>query len=350
MNTKIFTICTNYIGFNWSTDGTSTEFSAITSPEMSRNVSKMISYIVVAAFGIPGNVLTIIVLLSARHLRMKPVNLFMVHQSFIDLIVCCMVILQEIFFRMNQVPEGLSQVIYCRLWMTKYVVFVPLYTSTYNLVFLTLERHLAITNPLRYNQEKVLHRLPYVFASCWILCGTILAFTPSTTILRDGKCLLIYELLAIPRLQRIVIPYIAIMAVLLPTAIMLIAYIRMGIALQKSMTNLNMSSDKKNNTHVEKSRQAQINLFQTCLLMVILFVLSWVAVETIMAPYIFGYVKSLSNDYYNVAILIAISNSCFNPYVYTIRYNEFKKQLAVLLNRARHLKSTPAITTTTSRF
>ena len=39
-------------------------------------------------FGLPGNIFSIIVLMSSAALRQKPVNVFMIHQSVIDASVC----------------------------------------------------------------------------------------------------------------------------------------------------------------------------------------------------------------------------------------------------------------------
>ena len=65
---------------------------------------RLIAYF--AAFGIPGNIGAIIVLLSNSQIRQKAVNIFMIHQSVIDLCGCIVTILTSLLTDINIAKPG----------------------------------------------------------------------------------------------------------------------------------------------------------------------------------------------------------------------------------------------------
>ena len=79
------------------------------------------------------------------------------------------------------------------------------------------------------------------------------------------------------------------------------------------------------------SRIAQLNIFETCLIVTVLFFVCWITVELALFLYIIGFYPDVSNNHYVAGRLLVLLNSCLNPYVYTIRYREFKKQIRVIL-------------------
>ena len=113
-------------------------------------------YIGVSAFGIPGNVLTVIVLLSNKQLRSKPVNLFMVHQSSIDTIMLMLQVISRIDNDHTKISGATMRQFICQVWTSNAIQAGLLHASGYNLMFLTLERYWAITKPLKYDPDKVL--------------------------------------------------------------------------------------------------------------------------------------------------------------------------------------------------
>ena len=113
-------------------------------------------YIGVCASGIPGNVLTVVVLMSSRELRSKPSNMFMIHQSAMDTLMLAMTIITMIFNKSFAVEDNGTGQFICRFWKTNIIQTSLLIASGYNIMFLTLERCLAIIKPLRYDPTKVI--------------------------------------------------------------------------------------------------------------------------------------------------------------------------------------------------
>ena len=137
----------------------------------------------IPVLGIPGNILTLVVLFSNINLRNKPVNMFIIHQSFIDLIVCIISILEKIVLDFN-----LNGQVICHLLRTKVSSQMTMYVSSYNMTALTIERHSAIIDPLHYDPDKVKKRLPYIFILLWIFCIVALGVIPVSTIYDNSTC------------------------------------------------------------------------------------------------------------------------------------------------------------------
>ena len=142
-----------------------------------------VCYFLLPALGIPGNILTLVVLFSNVTLRNKPINMFIMHQSVIDFIVCMLTITEELIIEFD-----ISGQIICHLLRTKIASQMTLFASSYNMTALTLERHFAIIDPLHYDPEKVRKRLPYVFIIVWSFCVIALGVIPVTTIYENSTC------------------------------------------------------------------------------------------------------------------------------------------------------------------
>ena len=185
----------------------------------------------------------------------------------------------------------------------------------------------------RYDSASVAHRLPYVFIILWCVCIVAFLFVPVTTVVKFGRCLVAFNARDTV-LWDFYAPYLFILSMVFPLTTMLVCYIRMIRALNESKKMFQSSeqlNDKSSSVH--KLRLAQSNLFEACLIMVVIFLVAWLASKFALFLYIVGYYPTLDNDHYKLGNLAVVINSCVNPYVYALRYNDFKKQIKVLVLR-----------------
>ena len=176
---------------------------------------------------ITGNILTIVVLCSSQYLRKKPINRFLIHQSVIDLIACCVTIFEEMAAKLNLVYP-----VICQLFLSKICSVMMLYVSTYNMICMTIDRHFAITDPLHYDVHKVRRRLPAVFLFTWVFGIGVMLFVPITTVIQDGVCLPAHKLLGTDLWEYYYSPHSFIIALIIPLVIIIICYTRMYVALR----------------------------------------------------------------------------------------------------------------------
>ena len=278
-----------------------------------------------SALGIPGNIGAIIVLLSGKELRRKVVNLFMVHQSIIDICGCVCTICTALITDVDLIPEGWGQDLYCRLFLTKTIMWILLHTSGYNLTYLTLERYWAITKPLKYNQDKVKQRLWLIFLSSWVL-GVISMFPNIATSRMEGGMCIIFIDVKSKLILELITPFYTAVSCVIPAAIMFYAYGAIFLTLRKSMSFQKSDVSGPN----EKLRQAENNLLQTCVILMLLFVLCWLQMAVVFMLFTIGYME-LYTDYFHIANVCLTLNLCLNPFVYCARYQEFKDQTKYLL-------------------
>ena len=270
---------------------------------------------IIASFGIPGNVLTIVVLTSTLNLRRKPINCFLIHQSVIDSLACIFTIIELIL----RSYDAAMKMILCKLFLSKTSSVVALYASTYNITALTVERYFAVTNPFNYDPNKVRGRLPFIFASIWCFAVFIQLLPLITTVIKYNHCLLAYTIH-----HTMWIDYFGyqafIVSLVLPLIIMVFCYTRMFHSLIQSSKLASSST----------TSSAQRNMLETCLIITLLFVMCWMTNELGLLLTLTRYYENLTNKYYTNGRLLILLNSCLNPYVYVVRYEDFKKQLKVL--------------------
>ena len=302
-------------------------------------------YIIVAALGIPGNLFTILVLLSSPSIRQKPVNIFIVHQSIIDTLVCIVTICNTIFNDADMVSSEFGKQIFCSILVTRNPMWVAIQTSGYNLMFLTLERYWAIIKPFSYNQSKVMGRLPYVFILCWLIA--MASITPNIIFNRvvNGRCIPFYTVTQ-QWLLKFIGFYILTIYCFIPGGVMVISYISIGLSLRKSQVFQNSDSS----TQSDKLHKAQMNLLQTCVILMVMFVLCWTNHVIRIILISGGYFMHLRTSYYPSTALLIVINSCLNPFVYCVRYKEFQGQVKRLIGGKSRRSLHSTLVTETSKF
>ena len=118
--------------------------------------------------------------------------------------------------------------------------------SSYNLTAMSIERHGAITRPLKHDEHKVRRRFPLILVLVYI--PVILHMLPTYLSSRyvDGACRVNYDLPEGFRSSQI---YIAMfMDLIIPGSIMLFCYIHMAMFLKKTMKSFSGGTEKGSST------------------------------------------------------------------------------------------------------
>lgn len=203
----------------------------------------------------------------------------------------------------------------------------------------------------RYDSYRVARRLPFIFICTWIFCILALLFIPYSTVIKYNRCLLGYKMIG-TWLWDFYTPYTLVLAVAIPLSTMIYCYIKMFVVLNESKKRFHSSAidDGNVSSSDRKIRHAQINIFQTCLIMVILFLVSWMSSKSALFLYSIGFYKTLSGNHYTLGNLAVTANSCVNPYVYALRYDDFKYQLMYIFKARRKVKNVHSVTSINIRL
>ena len=127
-------------------------------------------------------------------------------------------------------------------------------------------------------------------------------------------------------------PYFIVVSCGIPVVIMGYAYIAIWITLKKSRDLQSKDTNKSSDT----LRSAQMNLLQTCILLMVLFVMSWlqhVILFLLLKINVITNPITIHNADHISAIILMVNN-VLNPFVYTFRYKAFQNQLKKLVSRS----------------
>ena len=240
----------------------------------------------------------------------------MANQSAIDGMTCLLCMLYHLTKNIELTPHMsvLTNNLTCWFWQSEYLYHALSTASIYNLLFLTYERYLAITKAMTYNHEKIYKRLPLILVLSWV-CG--LVFSSDIVFFMqvvDYACIFTAHI-RFPVLFSIMIYIYIIMHIMLPSLLMLIAYLRMGLVLKNTGFTSKVSS------------QAQVNLFQTCVLLVITFILMGFYQFVMMVLQIRNVNPDVVALHYHISNSLVLLNATINPFIYCFRYKEFQTRL-----------------------
>ena len=313
---------------------------------MERKEIVRLSYIAISLLGIPGNILTLCVILSSRHMRRKPFNILLVQQAVIDGCSCCLGFIGEMIQPSYSPDLDIFDSLSCHIFFSMYVFWCLITASSYNLTAISLERYLAISRPLEYDEETVLHRMPWVMASVWF--GSFIVLIPDAIFANfvERECVL-YSTLSHMGLVLLDVYYI-LSLMMVPLLAMVFAYAQIVRSLQQGASSFNCNINSTGNR--VSLRKAQINIIQTSSSLSAFFLVCWISFWVIAIGNMFFGIPLQPG--YHITTILLLCNSCINPYVYCIRYDEFQNRVIMIFRRIigsrssrSHTESSVAIST-----
>ena len=209
---------------------------------------------------------------SSAKIRQKLVNILIIHQSFIDLLVS--VALVGTAHLSGYDPHGLEGThskIYRFFVMGKWPLWLPIFTSSFSLMFLNIERYISIVYPIfhhtKVTRKKVLLCLPIVwvlglFEVCLIGSG-IVSVNRACDRGQSSHHLRIFWL---TMNSYIVLHFF------LPVVLVLILYGHMIIRLRRNVKSKHDVASEKRDDIMEKAKK---NIFKTMLLITVCYAICY---------------------------------------------------------------------------
>ena len=225
-------------------------------------------------------------------------------------------------------PAGsIWQDLYCSIWLAPFLYMSFTVSSGYNLLLLSIERYLAITNPFKYNEERLRKKLYWVFPIIWII-GAVIGLPDAFLFQkRDGYCVYILSDWSMKN-SLLLFSYYVFSSFLIPGATMVVLYILMGITLLKSRESQKQMI-RTINKKADTIAKARYTIFITCLILLVFYMASWTWNLTFTMLWIGGLI-SPPETMFALSTLVIIFNSAVNPFIYIMRYKEFQKHTKIL--------------------
>ncbi|XP_078000581.1 galanin receptor 2b-like [Glandiceps talaboti] len=278
-------------------------------------------YGIIASLGILGNVLVISVIVWVQQLRTLT-NLFILHQSVIDLIGCIFIIIYNVAPSIQMASSGLGSVILCKIWLSRFVMYVLFTASTFNLVAVTLERYFAICQPLRYINAFTLKRARLIIISVWVTSILFRSYVAFGTRVIGSYCFLMWPNATF---QHVFGTLTFILEYFLPLAVMLFAHISILCTVRASYSQhvaLHGKSDI-----MDPLVKAQHNVIKTLILVFLAYVVCWTPNEILFFQYNLGGYLDFSGNLYHFSMCLVSCNLWVNPIIYALKYQQFQRGL-----------------------
>ena len=299
-----------------------------------------IAFFIFGFIGVVLNLFACIVIAGYKPMRKRLANYFFINQSALDM-----------FIGLSQVLiTGLSYVrhaggwwtyFYCHIINSKFLFTGLLMASTWNLVFMSIERYMEVVHPIRHKLLLTRGRVLGMLVFSWIF-GTVFkaaAVIPAMAVI-EGVCQGgVYPNAAARAADGIAI---VIVEFFIPVSIIAVCYILMF----RAMGRVFIASSERE-TYVPKVRN---NILKTVTLVIVCFVLSLGPKEIALFISAAGIVNiNLIGPMYTSFMFFNYAMCCLNPIIYLFKYEDFQKGVKVVICRRKpamigHQQSISAIT------
>ena len=277
----------------------------------------MVASVVIGIIGAVGNGLVIYV--CVRYPLRGVTNVFVCNQSLIDFFSSVIFLvrygmLSAINTHVSTSPNVANFL--CKFWFSDYLLWGSAIASTVNLVYLNIERYLAVFHPIMYRQKltktrgKLVAILPWIYG---LIHELLWALFGNKSVKND--CVRGWVNEAVGFIAGI-LTFVG--AFLLPLIIMSFVYIQIWRKLR------NQSSKQLSTVNEQISR----NVVKTMAIVSLTFVICWGPNQILYFYSNVGGVVEWTGVLYRYSVVSALANMCINPFIYAFHYQDFRSKLA----------------------
>ncbi|XP_041457374.1 allatostatin-A receptor-like [Lytechinus variegatus] len=287
-------------------------------------------YGLIAIIGMSGNALVCFVLLRVPSLRTRT-SQFIVHLAVTDFMTSFWVIPFHLFPFTPPIPEGFAGELMCRFYVSKYLMWVTVFASVYSLVSITLERYFAIVHPIKYKTTFSFKYSIVIMIGCWLVGAISNSFFFYVYDFQDGAC----HFVPYPTdyLKKVIGVYIFLLIYFIPITLNLLCHAKMIRSLRQQAKTLDGNMFQGNDGNGLKRNEAwQLKIAQDVqrmlLVVVVTFMICWAPNQFIFLAFNLGANVDFASWYYHFSVILAICNSCMNPFIYVFKHKEFRHGIA----------------------
>ncbi|XP_071849399.1 allatostatin-A receptor-like isoform X2 [Apostichopus japonicus] len=297
------------------------------------NIFVRVIYGFIAAVGITGNFLVCFALIRLPALRNRT-SQFIIHLSVTDMLTCVWVIPFHFFPSTPSVPDGFLGEFICRVFVSKYPLWVTIIASIYSLLSVNLERFVAIVYPLVYKNMFTIKKSLFIMLLCWLI-GSFANMWFFYNFDYDSS---VKSCIFVPfssRVQLFIGVYVFILIYVFPiTANTFAQYymiktlkqqiIASKVTRQTTGRTVESGQSQQNPTRSSWKLKTAQDLEKTLLVVVVTFAVCWAPNQIIFFLYSLGVPIDFTRWYYHFSVMLALCNSCINPFIYTFKHKPFR--------------------------
>ncbi|XP_070543746.1 galanin receptor type 1-like [Ptychodera flava] len=276
--------------------------------------------LLVGVLGFIGNAVICAVVPAVKMLRTTP-NYFIATLAFADLLASVCTIVKIVVMR-YPIPSGVVRALYCKFVLSDVFFWVTVTASVFLLVGITVERYFAVVYPFLYQKWFTTSVSAAIIALSWFLAFIFNVFAPITYNMVGNWCIMVWPSFAYMQFTGTAI---FLLTYLLPMVFMIFAYVSMFKHVRVDILPANATPPQTSNPRRK--------LIQMLCIVASAFFICWTPNQWLFLFANNGAYVDFQSWYYEATVLIAVSNSCLNPFIYAFRSQKFRKAIRQLLLR-----------------
>lgn len=288
--------------------------------------------LITAVLGI-GNLLVIVILFQRRR-KNRNMDILTGALATADLLTSIFMIPFPI---LNRVPSTILGEIYCKIVASQFLFWVSVSASIMTITFIPVERYFAVVYPLRFKEFLSKKRVSRAVLLIWLM--SFLEHSVFLFITRvdasEEQCI---DLYSSRQIHMIISIMLTILMQIIPTALGLILQALTARALHRQAQR-HLCAGKGLNGSNPSVRHfiAKRRVLQLLFLVTLVFIVSWVPSQTFYLLSSIGFVPDTTKNRFiqHALNVLACCNSSANPFIYALRYPDFRKAMKELCNSGR---------------
>ena len=222
------------------------------------------------------------------------------------------------------VLPGVAGELFCRLVFSQYFVYALSKVSVFTVVAMSLDRWYSIIKPLQYRLKFKKERIYTYLVFIWLLGFGSVGFLPYGRILslESNQCVWSWA----PFHRELLITLYPLLTFFTPSAVACSTLVHIYLVLKRSR----LREVKTRNARAKKK------LLRMCSIVVIMLTLCWFPNQLYYALSAYN-ITTLETPFHYFTIVLAMSNSSFNPWVYCFTNRQIKQAILLLFDPVRNL-------------
>ena len=216
-------------------------------------------------------------------------------------------------------PSGLVGEIFCRLVGSTYILFIFGKASTSTIMCLAIDRWYSTVRPIRYKTAFSKRRLFIYVAVIWTSAAITQVNELFISSMSDGYCKFITPPYG-KNMERILIVLHVSVTFYIPSMVTWLTFGHIWQHIRKPTVRRHI-----NNNETTK------RLLRMCAMAALSLNLSWLPTETFFILYKFEILK-LPFEFYLFTSVLAMANSCVNPWIYCLSNREYRREFVRLMH------------------
>ncbi|XP_078369743.1 QRFP-like peptide receptor [Oculina patagonica] len=315
-----------YTGGVREVNSTNLTRTAEVSPQSSHTVVQVFLG-VISVSALLGNGLVCVALMRNREILRSAYNTFLFSLAITDMLTgVCILATPTLVIPGDSFPvlTGVSGELFCRLVSSQYFVFAFSKVSVFTVTVMSMERWYSIVRPFQYRTKFKKKRIHIHLVLIWILGIGSVGFVPfgRVFISPTNNCIWSWA----PFHRELLITLFPLLTFFIPSLIACLTLLHIYLVLKRSPLQ------EAGNRNAQTKRK----LLRMCSIVVFLFFLCWLPNQLYYALSAYN-ITTLETPFHYFTIVLAMSNSSLNPWVYCFANRQIKRGILSLLDPVLNL-------------